>query len=651
MRCTTFTLTLIVFSMLTACDWFDSTPVNTGDADGDESPSEPSDDPAAEDWILPDASDPQMEDADIPDLADVPDEIEPEPECVVNGDCDDSEPCNGQESCDVGTCVAGLAPAEGTPCTSPAGADGACAGGLCIPFTCGDGDLDDGEECDDGNRTGGDGCESNCTWTCETAGECDDTLGCTMDMCDLGDHTCSNLLQPAGTVCRPLAGSCDVVEVCDGTNAACPTDGFEPASLVCRASVGVCDLEELCPGDGPACPGDAVVSSGTACNDGNPCTYPDQCDGAGACLGTPSGLHDVQAIDAGNEHSCVLMPGGAMKCWGYDYNGQCGDGVSSYRRMVPVNVVGLSPAAVAVSTGSGFSCALTTAGGIKCWGHNFYGQLGEGSTTSRFSPTNVVGLTSGVTSFSANFTHSCAITGSGVYCWGTNSEGQLGDGTTTSPLTPVQVGGGLPVTAAAVSTGDSHTCGLTPAGSVACWGGNDYGQLGDGTTTNRLTPVSVIGLGATAAVVSAGGHHTCVLSTGGAVRCWGYNGYGQLGDGTTTSRPSPGDVTGLPGGIVDLCTGQDHTCVALGTGEVYCWGRNNYGQIGDGTTVNRSVPTAVVDLAAPAVDVACEGDYNDAFTCAILADTSVMCWGYNTHGELGNNTTTDSSRPVAVLCP
>ena len=215
----------------------------------------------------------------------------------------------------------------------------------------------------------------------------------------------------------------------------------------------------------------------------------------------------------------------------------------------------------------------------------------------------VSGLAAGVADVAAGGSFTCvlmdAANGAGVRCWGRNDYGQLGDGATTGSSTPVGVSG-LEGGVAAVAAGGSHACALTNAGGVLCLGVNSSGQLGDGTVTNRRTPVAVSGLASGVAAVAAGGYHTCAVMTSGAAQCWGDGSYGQLGDGATTGSFTPVPVTGLSAGVAALAPGAQHTCALMGDGEVQCWGRNVYGQLGDGTTTDRSSPVAAGGLPAGA---------------------------------------------------
>jgi alpha-tubulin suppressor-like RCC1 family protein len=263
-----------------------------------------------------------------------------------------------------------------------------------------------------------------------------------------------------------------------------------------------------------------------------------------------------------------------------------------------------SGAATAISAGYGHTCALTNAGGVECWGDNGYGQLGDGTTADRHSPVAVSGLASGVQAIAAGEALTCAVTNAGgVKCWGDNSNGQIGDGTTADRRSPVAVSGLAGVRA--LAAGEARRCAaLTRAGGVKCWGSNYLGELGNETTIRQLTPSAVSGLDSGVAAIAAGGEaHGCALTTAGEVKCWGYNGYGQLGDGTTANRHSPVDVSGLPGGVQAIAAGgYGHTCALTSAGEVKCWGRNSSGQLGDGTTTERSRPVGVTLARLPGSD-------------------------------------------------
>jgi alpha-tubulin suppressor-like RCC1 family protein len=332
----------------------------------------------------------------------------------------------------------------------------------------------------------------------------------------------------------------------------------------------------------------------------------------------------------------------------------------------------------AVSAGLAGTCAVTAVTGLKCWGDNGFGQLGnpgvtgncngDGSSICSAVPVDVAGFTSGVASVSAGLWHSCAVTmDGGAKCWGWNNNGWNGNGTLSNSSLPADVYD-LTSGVAAISTGFDHTCALTTAGGVKCWGANgEYqgpGGLGDGTANDSLIPVDVSGLTSGVDSVSVGTGFTCAITTGGGVKCWGANLFGELGDGDTSHCASspwpcslvPVDVWGLASGVAAIAVGDNHACALTTAGGVKCWGLDLYGQLGDaGTTsdCNPGWPNTPCSLVP--VDVSGLGSgvaaisAGEGHTCAVRTGGGVKCWGWNFRGMLGDGTTTDSNVPVKVL--
>jgi len=198
--------------------------------------------------------------------------------------------------------------------------------------------------------------------------------------------------------------------------------------------------------------------------------------------------------------------------------------------------------------------------------------------------------------------------------------------------------------AAGLSAGYAHTCVVTTKHALVCWGYNPYGQLGDGTTTDRGTPVGVSGMGSKVAAVSAGYYHSCAVTTKGKAVCWGNNGAGQLGDDTATNRLTPVGVYGLSKNVKAISAGYLNTCALTTKGKVWCWGDNSQGQLGDGTTTASHRPVAVKGLGSGVRTVST----GYGFACAITKAKAVKCWGDNAYGQLGDTTTTDRPAPVTA---
>jgi alpha-tubulin suppressor-like RCC1 family protein len=350
-------------------------------------------------------------------------------------------------------------------------------------------------------------------------------------------------------------------------------------------------------------------------------------------------------------HTCAVTTGREAYCWGYNVYGEVGDGTVRGRRIAVPVAGGLS--FTALTTGAEHTCGLTPGGAAYCWGYNRTGQVGDGTLTVRDSPVAVAGGLTFV-ALSAGAFHTCGVTtGRAVFCWGWNGDGQLGNPAALDPRapeltyssTPIAVIGGLAFTA--VSAGGSHTCGLAADSTIYCWGSNKFGQLGDGTTTDRAFPEPVVGaVGAGSyhlAAVTAGGYHSCGLTTSGTPYCWGRNDGGELGDGTSTQQLTP---VAVAGGLsfAMLSAGGQSTCGVATDRAAYCWGDNSYGQLGDGTTTGRTSPGPVSGaLSFTTLDV------TEPNSCGVTPDGRVYCWGDNFAGQLGNGAQGASLTPVQVV--
>lgn len=296
-----------------------------------------------------------------------------------------------------------------------------------------------------------------------------------------------------------------------------------------------------------------------------------------------------------------------------------------------------------VAAGSAHACALKTDGTVVCWGGNEYGQLGNGTTTDSLVAVPVSGLNS-VISIEAGLSHTCALRSDGsVFCWGHNARGQLGDGTTTTRLTPAAVSG-LGASVSSIAAGYRHTCVIAGTGAAECWGDNGFGQLGDGTTLQRLTPVAVYGLASNIGDISAGGHHTCaVRASNGRTFCWGLNNYGQLGDGTTINRVTPTDIFATVA-VASVHLGFLHSCFVSDQGTAACWGDNYYGQLGDGSLAPRSIPTLVLSAGSGAQSLA----LGISHSCMRWESGYLSCWGSNNEGQLGDGSGVTQLYPRSV---
>ncbi|AKT40379.1 hypothetical protein [Chondromyces crocatus] len=511
----------------------------------------------------------------------------------------------------------------------------------------------------------------------------DDGNPCTLDSCvgmtpqhtPLGDvATCYT--GPAGTQdqgrCRSGTMRCDP----DGTPGVCEGEVL-PAVEVCDAGGEDEDCDGLVneEGEGCAC-GDGFVSEGEGCDDGNTVSL-DGC--TSDCV-----KEAVLSLAMGYDHACALLHDGRVKCWGRNVQGQLGlgdteprgDAADEMGDALPAVDLGTGVTVVGLAAGDNHTCALLGGGSVKCWGANTSGQLGLGDTAPRGDgpgemgdalPTVNLGTGRTALAIGGGDRHTCALLDDGsVKCWGFNTGGKLGLGDTAprgdgpgemgDALLAVDLGAGR--TAAALSVGGSHACALLDDGSVKCWGGNGQGQLGLGDAEHRgdgagemgdALPAVDLGTGKTAVAVHAGHFHTCALLNDGSLKCWGGNDSGELGLGDTAHR---GDAAGEMGDAlpaVDLGTGKKavalsvgvfRSCALLEDASFKCWGNNTAGALGLGDTSRRGDGPGEMGDALPAIDLGAGASTTlvvtrYTHTCARLEAGNLKCWGGNTSGQLG----------------
>jgi len=495
------------------------------------------------------------------------------------------------------------------------------------------------------------------------------------------EQQCAMLPAAVNTVLREQkAGDCRM-RVCDGNGRAVEIvddvdlpadDGNDCTSAMCANGAGKhepvevgesCGEGGVCNGKGkcgvclPAamrCDGNAVSTcSDEGAWEGDPCPAGKPICKESACIG-------LRQVATGGAHTCALFEDGTARCFGAG---------GARRGQVRVSLVPGISGAAELALGGAHACARKSDGSVVCWGHNGFGQVGDGTSEGMRPPTPVLGL-SGATAIAAGEAFTCAIVAAGkVVCWGRSDTGQLGvPRKTTStaakktevvevpspqparPGGPPSLVGGL-VGAIDLALGGRHACALGPGGLVACWGEGESGELGDvpppapakpkpGVKPKlALSPIPGI---EGAVALSLGASFGCALLGDGTAHCWGDNGAGQLGDGTTDARTDVVVVKGVSGAKA-IALGAAHGCALSGEGRVMCWGAGDRGQLGDGKAERRATPAEVPGLEGVRAITA-----GGSHTCAMLADGSVKCWGGNGAGEVGDGTTTDRKAPTAV---
>ena len=355
-------------------------------------------------------------------------------------------------------------------------------------------------------------------------------------------------------------------------------------------------------------------------------------------LVTPYSL-GLQALALGKGHTCGLISGG-VKCWGYNRDGELGNG-NALNSLKPVQTIPGASGVTFIESGAYHTCAIVNEG-VKCWGLNFYGEIGDHTNITKLLPVQVFAQGSGVSNLSAGKYHTCAVLNGGVQCWGQNKYGELGDGTNIDKNYPVQV---IPSNSGvtAIAAGAFHTCAIINSG-VQCWGQNVYGQLGDNSKNNRLIPVQVVPANSNVNGITAGNYHTCALINRG-VKCWGYGGDGQVTE-RSNIRPdlhdylTPLEAIAATSDVTSVSAGDNHTC-ALIKGGLYCWGSNTYGELGDGSSIDKYIPTQVFPVNTGMSAVISGGNH----TCSIFKG-ELWCWGYNGEGQLGDESIINKLKPL-----
>lgn len=532
--------------------------------------------------------------------------------CRTTADCVGGEVCKNKlcGACAAdGECLAGNICADGT-CRLGCRTDAQCAGkSKCVDTLCVGGCVQT-SDCPSGQV-----CESNeCVPGCATRADCKDPLYCNQKTglcvtCAKDEHC------PDGEVCS-LAGTCEC-----------------PKNRQCETNKCV-DLQS----DANHCGTCGVVCDLGVC-------------GNGVCQLAA----DVVAL--GGLHSCALTKTGELRCWGDNQLGALGDGTDTNRtKPNPVTV------ATSVQTftlqgheskqGYSSTCVLRRDGGLKCWGANQYGQLGNGSVLPSRSPVNVknvVDVQAIVSGKGIDYNgtpagfHRCVLlkaSGGSVKCWGSNSFGELGDGTVDQRNEPVAVLNLQNV--AQVAAGGAHTCALLYNGKVECWGDNTYGQLGTGNTNPTKAPIDVKGVN-TAKAIAVGVFHSCALLETSDVVCWGRNDDGQVGQSERKDQKEPFTIKGLKD-TISITAGRFQTCALSKDGTATCWGRNINGTMGLGSLTDRvyePTPLTLKPLAALSIG------YGHA--CGILQPNGALyCWGGNDYGQLGTGTTGSVGTPTPV---
>ncbi len=478
-------------------------------------------------------------------------------------------------------------------------------------------------------------------------------IGCSGDSCtDTG--TCGNYNNPGDL--KPDGSLPDLAN--DGQDTGTPpTDSYLDSAADTRADGPSCtDGADSCNDGGgatcgganqPCCAG-ACSSESLAClnqtclpcgQKDQPCCASNKCEAGISCASGTCSRYFI-GVTLGARHSCGIVSDGTVRCWGDNSSLQVGAGTTESSIATPVTVPGLPAKPSALSAGQ-HTCALYSNGTVQCWGDNSYGQLGDGSKVKRGNPVAPTGLPP-ILTISAGSSSTCVVTNTNTgLCWGYNMEGLLtGPGPDrTAPTAVPKLSGAQSLHV------NGHACALMTGGKPVCWGSNKYGQLGVSDRTDSAEPVAVSGLTGVREVLP-GSFFTCALRSDNSVQCWGMNSHGNLGAGREGDSSTPLDVVGLGANVKQLAVGGFHSCALLNSGAIRCWGLNNSGQLGDGSTTNRGS-----SVSGPALAGVQSLALGAAHSCALLANGTLQCWGHNDYGQLGDGTKTARSTAAVVSAP
>jgi alpha-tubulin suppressor-like RCC1 family protein len=570
--------------------------------------------------------------------------------CCTNGDCTGS--C---VACSTGTHTCVAATNEDDPngrCAGTCDSSGACKskqGQVCNTVAAG---------CVGGTTCSPDGycCNTACTGSCVAC----DLTGlqgtCTNLATASAPHSNHAACTGAGTTC---AGSCNGSGACSYPTVSCGSASCTGSSSI---GVGACSAGTCVVPTAQPC-GGHLTCGGTVCK--TSCTADADCQSGYFCSAGTCHLAAI-AIATGEWHVCVLLSDGTVRCWGSDFSGELGNGMSQdtgfTSSATPVSVIGLPGPASAIAAGNDSTCALIKSdGSVWCWGDGSSGQLGNGSipTTNSLGVSTPVkaGLSGAASVIAMGLGQVCAIVSGSVYCWGGDGNGEVGNGQFTSAgvLSPTKVAGVSGATA--LGCGYYHTC-AGGGTSVWCWGDNAYGELGnnqfnDPTTSEGSATAQAIvtGMKGTSVQTLSGGSNTsCGLFSGGGtpggVFCWGENDLGELGTGTVTTTtpggiPDPQATIGLTSPTI-VNAGGNEVCAVNSSGALLCWGdRTDM----SGATYMFPTPGAVAGLPSRAIAIS---SASAPFACALVADGSAWCWGGNLYGVLGSTTLPSSTTPVQI---